>query len=154
MHFLIDNALRSLPKLSIRSIHEILKEKINVRGKKIEENGGDQFAGFQTCAHKDDIVFRRCLSPRLQSRAPCPIQVMKPNVCSASFHGGQKSLGVSSTNSSWSSSSSPLNSFYHSKDPIPLLSPLVLPSLLESACIQEENVTNPIESVCINQKSI
>jgi hypothetical protein len=34
--------------------------------------------------------------------------------------------------------SSSLDSFYHSKDPIPLLSPLVLPSLLHSAYVQEE----------------
>ncbi|PON64471.1 hypothetical protein TorRG33x02_273200 [Trema orientale] len=102
--------------------------------------GADQFPGFQTYAHKDDIVLKRSLS-RLQRRAPCPLQ-LKPKVYS-SCHGGVKSQGSCSKSSSPSStsSSSSLSSFYHSKDPIPLLSPLVLPSLLESACIQQENAT-------------
>ncbi|GMN42055.1 hypothetical protein TIFTF001_011276 [Ficus carica] len=109
----------------------------------MEESTNSEFPGFQTnFAHKDDIVLKRCLS-RLQRRAPCPLQV-KPNInVPSSCHGVQKSLG-SSTNpcsSSSSSSSSSLNSFYHSKDPIPLLSPLVLPSFLESACIQQDNAT-------------
>lgn len=100
--------------------------------------------------------FRRCLSPRLQRRAPCPLQV-KPI---ASF----KSMGMSITSNSSSSAaatSSPtssLNTFYHtSKDPIPLLSPLVLPSLLESVCnIQQENATKShwINNLSVKKKTI
>lgn len=108
----------------------------------MEESSYSEFPGFQTYnAHKEDIVLKRCLS-RLQRRAPCPLQLMKPNHdhVPSSFHGTQKPLG-SSLNPSSSTSSS---SFDRSKDPIPLLSPLVLPSLLESACIQQENVTKSL----------
>ncbi|PRQ40567.1 hypothetical protein RchiOBHm_Chr4g0437411 [Rosa chinensis] len=96
------------------------------------EDTGTEFPGFQTCAHKDDSIFRRRLS-RLQRRAPYPLQLIKqPNNNNASSSG--------CTSSSNNSSSSSLNSFiYQSKDPIPLLSPLVLPSLLESAYIQQVN---------------
>jgi hypothetical protein len=99
------------------------------------EDSNAEFPGFQNCVHKDDFVFRRSLS-RLQRQAPSPLQ-LKPTVPSA-CNGAPKSF-VGSSNSS---SSSSLNSFYHSKDPIPLLSPLVLPSLLDSAYIQGGNTRN------------
>ena len=107
----------------------------------MEESRVDDFPGFQTYAHKDDIVLKRCLS-RLQRRAPCPLQVKNPSGNVSSLcHGEQISLGSGSNSSSSPPSSSSLSPFYHSKDPIPLLSPLVLPSLLESACTQQENAT-------------
>ncbi|KAJ7953946.1 hypothetical protein O6P43_025580, partial [Quillaja saponaria] len=92
----------------------------------MEDTSADQFPGFQTCTHRDEFEFRRCLS-RLQRRAPRPIQI-KITTSSAC---------IGPQNSS-SSASSSMNSFFNNKDPIPLLSPLVLP-LLESSCIQEEN---------------
>lgn len=119
-----------------------------------QENGSDyQFPGFQICAHKDDIVFRRCFSPRLQRRAPSPLQ-LKPiiDISSASFKSSMGVRNTSNSSSSSSSSNSSLNSFYHSKDPIPLLSPLVLPSLLDSVCnIQQENAAKShwIISLCM-----
>lgn len=101
------------------------------------EDSSAEFPGFQTCVHKDDFVFGRSLSRRLQRQAPCPLQLKPrvPTVCN-----GAPNPFVSGSNPS-SSSASSLNSFYHSKEPIPLLSPLVLPSFLESACIQEGNTT-------------
>ncbi|KAF5449485.1 hypothetical protein F2P56_029926 [Juglans regia] len=104
----------------------------------MEESSTAEFPGFQTF-HKDDFVFGRSLS-RLQRRAPSPLQ-LKPKVPSACNGAAAKSF-VGTSNSSSSTSSSSLNSFYYSnKDPIPLLSPLVLPSLLESAYVQEGNTT-------------
>lgn len=104
------------------------------------EDSSAEFPGFQNCVHnhKDDFVFRRSLSRRLQRHAPSPLQ-LKPTVPSACNGAAQKSFVGSSNSSSPPSSSSSLNPFYHSKDPIPLLSPLVLPSLLDSAYIQQGN---------------
>lgn len=104
----------------------------------MEESSTTEFPGFQTF-HKDDFVFGRSLS-RLQRRAPSPLQ-LKPKVPSACNGAGAAKSFVGTSNSSSSSSSSSLNSFYYSKDPIPLLSPLVLPSLLESTYVQEGNTT-------------
>ncbi|XP_020210947.1 uncharacterized protein LOC109795812 [Cajanus cajan] len=89
-----------------------------------------EFPGFQIYTHKDEFVLRRSMS-RLQKRAPCPLQI-KPNVImSSSCSGAQNSMENAST-----STSSSLNSFFTNKDPIPLLSPLVV---LESTSIREEN---------------
>lgn len=99
------------------------------------EDSSSEFPGFQICVHKDDFVFRSSLS-RLQRQAPSPLQ-LKPTVPSACNVASKPFVG--SSNSSSSPSPSSLNSFYHSKDPIPLLSPLVLPSLLDSAYIQDGN---------------
>ncbi|KAB2600630.1 hypothetical protein D8674_037284 [Pyrus ussuriensis x Pyrus communis] len=86
------------------------------------DTAGPEFPGFQTCPHKDDNnVFRRHLS-RLQRRAPCPLQLNPTKNASSGCSGMQNSTASSST----SSSSSSLSSFCQSKDPIPLLSPLVL----------------------------
>ncbi|GAV79542.1 hypothetical protein CFOL_v3_23007 [Cephalotus follicularis] len=97
----------------------------------MEETGPANFPGFQTGIHKDEFVCRMPLS-RLQRRAPYPIQI-KPDI-SLQFKGASKVLGSNINSSSTSSSipSSTFNSYFHGKDPIPLLSPLVLPSLLES----------------------
>ncbi|XVF03138.1 hypothetical protein REPUB_Repub04eG0235100 [Reevesia pubescens] len=111
------------------------------------EDSGAEFPGFQICVHKDELVFRRPLS-RLQRRAPRPLQV-NPN---ASLQHKAASQAIDSTLNSSSSSTSPspaaamsspssFNSFYQSKDPIPLLSPLVLPSLLESSYLHQEGNT-------------
>ncbi|KAK2429978.1 hypothetical protein QL285_028363 [Trifolium repens] len=83
-----------------------------------------EFPGFQIYSHRDELMFRNSIT-RLQKRAPCPLQI-KP------YNGTQNSIGNGSTSSSTS-----LNSFFTSKDPIPLLSPLVV---LESTIpIREEN---------------
>ncbi|KAJ7943300.1 hypothetical protein O6P43_032875 [Quillaja saponaria] len=99
----------------------------------MEGSSADNFPGFQTCTHRDEFEFRKSLS-RLQQRAPRPIQI-KTTTPSSGCNGGQNSIGCNSK--SCSSTSSSMNSFF-SKDPIPLLSPLVLP-LVESTCTREEN---------------
>ncbi|XP_031272836.1 uncharacterized protein LOC116131306 [Pistacia vera] len=105
----------------------------------MEEESGEEFPGFQIGVHKEEFVFKRPLS-RLQRRAPCPLQLSKPNASSVECKGASKAMGCnlnssssSTPQSSSSSSSSSFSSFYQSKDPIPLLSPLVLPSMLESS---------------------
>lgn len=103
----------------------------------MEEGSSAEFPGFQTCVHKDDFVYRSSLS-RLQRRAPSPLQLIKPSTVPSACNGLPKTFVGSSSSSS---SSSSMNPFYYSKDPIPLLSPLVLPSLLESAYVQEGNIT-------------
>ncbi|BAT99176.1 hypothetical protein LR48_Vigan06g113200 [Vigna angularis] len=87
-----------------------------------------EFPGFQIYSHKDEFVFRRSMS-RLQKRAPCPLQIKPNEIKSFACSGAQNSMETASTSSS-------LNSFFTSKDPIPLLSPLVL---LQSTSIREEN---------------
>lgn len=107
------------------------------------------FPGFQIGVHKEEYVFKRPLS-RLQRRAPCPLKLIKPinNASSAECNGASKAMGCSLNSSSSStpqsslsssSSSSSFGPFHQSKDPIPLLSPLVLPSMLESSLTQEGN---------------
>ncbi|KAG5532687.1 hypothetical protein RHGRI_027097 [Rhododendron griersonianum] len=112
----------------------------------------DDFPGFQTHivpSEEELITSTRPLS-RLQRRAPRPLQLKKPPSCSAESNKKSKSNSSSSSNgcsldssSSTSTSSSSSSSFpsyiYNSQGPIPLLSPLVLPSLLESACMKEES---------------
>ncbi|XP_039032866.1 uncharacterized protein LOC120168106 [Hibiscus syriacus] len=95
------------------------------------EESGSEFPGFQIGVHQDERVFRRPLS-RLQRRAPRPLQI-KPNA-------DLKALSSSSSSSATTSSTS-FGSFYQSKDPIPLLSPLVLPCLLESSYLHQEGNT-------------
>ncbi|XWS69597.1 hypothetical protein CRYUN_Cryun04dG0192500 [Craigia yunnanensis] len=110
------------------------------------EDSGAEFPGFQICVHKDEMVFRRPLSG-MQRRAPRPWQV-KPNA-SLERKAASQAMEYSTLNSSSSasaaavssSSSSSFNSFYQSKDLIPLLSPLVLPSLLESSYLHQEGNT-------------
>ncbi|KAH9772255.1 hypothetical protein KPL71_012969 [Citrus sinensis] len=96
------------------------------------EDSGAEFPGFQICVHKEEYVFQRPLS-RLQKRAPCPLQLIKPN-------NKASSLECKTAAGAAKSSSSSFISFSQNKDPIPLLSPLVLPSMLESSYnIQEGN---------------
>ncbi|KAK2376104.1 hypothetical protein P8452_48206 [Trifolium repens] len=83
-----------------------------------------EFPGFQIYSHRDELMFRNSIT-RLQKRAPCPLQIK-------SYNGTQNSIGNGSTSSSTS-----LNSFFTSKDPIPLLSPLVV--LESTISIREEN---------------
>ncbi|XP_061361816.1 uncharacterized protein LOC133305571 [Gastrolobium bilobum] len=91
------------------------------------KDSGVEFPGFQIYNHRDEFVFRSSMS-RLQKQAPCPLKI-KPTMISYACSGAQNSMGAGSTSSS-------LNSFFTSKDPIPLLSPLVV---LESTSIREEN---------------
>ncbi|ESW25467.1 hypothetical protein PHAVU_003G038500 [Phaseolus vulgaris] len=93
---------------------------------------GVEFPGFQIYSHKEEFVLRRSMS-RLQKRAPCPLQIKPNEITAFACNGAQNSMATTSTSSSTSSS---LNSFFTSKDPIPLLSPLVL---LESTSTREEN---------------
>ncbi|CAK7326414.1 unnamed protein product [Dovyalis caffra] len=83
------------------------------------EDSGDEFPGFQTCVHKEELEYRRPLS-RLQRRAPCPLQIKPNNNASLQCNGVPK---ISSASAAFAPTSS-FNSFYRSKDPIPLLSPL------------------------------
>ncbi|XP_050235614.1 uncharacterized protein LOC126685726 [Mercurialis annua] len=93
------------------------------------------FPGFQICTHREEFEYRKALS-RLQRRAPCPLQI-KPNDILQS-QTANLAIGFSITSSkSESSEASSFGSFYHSKDPIPLLSPLVSPSLIPPTYIQE-----------------
>ncbi|MBA0855671.1 hypothetical protein Goshw_017159 [Gossypium schwendimanii] len=107
---------------------------------------GSEFPGFQICVHKEELVFRRPLS-RLQRRAPRPLQI-KPNADSKASPSQAMDFNLKSSSSSSSSSaaaaatsSTSFSSFYQSKDPIPLLSPLVLPTLLQSSYLHQEGNT-------------
>ncbi|MBA0648573.1 hypothetical protein Goklo_016271 [Gossypium klotzschianum] len=110
---------------------------------------GSEFPGFQICVHKEELVFRRPLS-RLQRRAPRPLQI-KPNADGKASPSQAMDFNLKSSSSSSSSSSSAaaaaatssttFSSFYQSKDPIPLLSPLVLPTLLQSSYLHQEGNT-------------
>ncbi|KAJ6312386.1 hypothetical protein OIU76_011841 [Salix suchowensis] len=95
------------------------------------EDYGEEFPGFQTCVHKEEMEYRRPLS-RLQRRAPCQLQIKPGNNAPLEWKSDPKISSASAGTSS-------LDSFYRSKDPIPLLSPLVLPSLIESSYIQQGN---------------
>ncbi|WMV07584.1 hypothetical protein MTR67_000969 [Solanum verrucosum] len=90
-----------------------------------------EFPGFQTCIiPKDEFaIVKRPLS-RLQRRAPRPLQ-LKPSNSSNNNSLDYKGALLNKLMDS-SESSALYSSCCHSKDPIPLLSPLVLPSLLES----------------------
>ncbi|TYI36274.1 hypothetical protein ES332_A03G130200v1 [Gossypium tomentosum] len=91
-----------------------------------------EFPGFQICVHKEELVFRRPLS-RLQRRAPRPLQI-KPNADGKASPSQAMDFNLKSSSSSSvavaATSSTSFSSFYQSKDPIPLLSPLVLPTYL------------------------
>ncbi|KAJ8774706.1 hypothetical protein K2173_017152 [Erythroxylum novogranatense] len=95
------------------------------------ESSGTEFPGFQASFHKDEFEYRRVLS-RLQMQAPRPLQI-KSNT-KLGFNGDPEA----SSSTSMAPTSS-FNPFYHNKDPIPLLSPLVLPSLFDHAFSQQEN---------------
>ncbi|KAJ4710703.1 hypothetical protein OWV82_016857 [Melia azedarach] len=118
---------------------------IKNKGKTMQDSDAE-FPGFQICVHKDEFLFKRSLS-RLQRRAPCPLKLIKPNAASLECKGVSKAMGCNLNSTSAAAaaaaatahSSSSFSSFYQSKDPIPLLSPLVSPSLLESSYIQEGN---------------
>ncbi|CAH8348227.1 unnamed protein product [Eruca vesicaria subsp. sativa] len=82
----------------------------------MEESGrkGVPFPGFQMSVHNDDSVFRRSLSCRLQRRAPCPLLLPpRPPLSTVATSTSASELCRNGT------------------DPIPLLSPLVLPSMLQ-----------------------
>ncbi|KAH1097812.1 hypothetical protein J1N35_014733 [Gossypium stocksii] len=104
---------------------------------------GSEFPGFQICVHKEELVFRKPLS-RLQRRAPRPLQI-KPNADGKASPSQAMDFNLKSSSSSSSAaaitSSTSCSSFYQSKDPIPLLSPLVLPTLLQSSYLHQEGNT-------------
>lgn len=112
----------------------------------MEKPGAAEFPGFQIGVHKDELVFKRPLS-RLQRHAPYPLQV-KPNV-SVERKGAAQAMECSSTTlnsaaaaaTSATSSSSFSSLMYQRKDPILLLSPLVLPSFLESSYLHQSGNT-------------
>ncbi|KAK5839314.1 uncharacterized protein LOC108478983 [Gossypium arboreum] len=106
---------------------------------------GSEFPGFQICVHKEELVFRRPLS-RLQRQAPRPLQI-KPNADGKASPSQAMDFNLKSSSSSSvavaATSSTSFSSFYQSKDPIPLLSPLVLPTLLQSSYLHQEGNTAP-----------
>ncbi|XP_010552550.1 PREDICTED: uncharacterized protein LOC104822892 [Tarenaya hassleriana] len=87
-------------------------------------HGGDHFPGFDTSFHKDEFVFRRSLSCRLQRRAPCPL-LLPPKPLSSSSSSSSTAAMVAGVSPAFGSMCQ------NNKDPIPLLSPLVLPSMLQ-----------------------
>ncbi|KAL5826210.1 hypothetical protein ACOSQ4_018007 [Xanthoceras sorbifolium] len=91
---------------------------------KTMEESGSVFPGFQTISvHKEEYeyVFRRPLS-KLQSRAPCPLQlIIKPIASSLECKGASNSSSAAPPSSSFTSV------------------PIPLPSLLDSSIIQEGN---------------
>lgn len=105
----------------------------------VMESFGTEFPGFQTLAPRDEfVVTRKPPLSRLQRRAPCPLQ-LKP--ASSECRSAVKSIGGNKESSSSSSAgTSTVGSYFSSKDPIPLLSPLVLPSMLETPVIQQETM--------------
>ncbi|KAI3467211.1 hypothetical protein Pfo_023874 [Paulownia fortunei] len=83
-----------------------------------------EFPGFQTLAPRDEFVVpRRPPLSRLQRRAPCPLQ-LKP--ASSECRSAIKSIGGNKESSLSSAGASTVASYFSSKDPIPLLSPLVI----------------------------
>ncbi|KAK6133975.1 hypothetical protein DH2020_032277 [Rehmannia glutinosa] len=89
-----------------------------------------EFPGFQTLAPRDESVVNHRRPPlsRLQRRAPRPLQLK-----SATSDECRNAIKLNKESSSSASA-------FSSKDPIPLLSPLVLPSMLDSPVIQQENM--------------
>ncbi|PIN16089.1 hypothetical protein CDL12_11256 [Handroanthus impetiginosus] len=98
----------------------------------------NEFSGFQTISPRDEFVAsQKPPLSRLQRRAPHPLQ-LKPasSECVSSI----KSIGGNKESSS-SAVAAAGASYFSSKDPIPLLSPLVLPSMLESPVIQQDTMS-------------
>ncbi|KAK4430112.1 hypothetical protein Salat_1311900 [Sesamum alatum] len=100
------------------------------------ESFDSEFPGFQTLVPGDEfVVTRKPPLSRLQRRAPCPLQ-LKP--ASSECRSVVKPIGSNKDSSSAAAgAASTVNSYFSSKDPIPLLSPLVLPTTLE---IQHETM--------------
>ncbi|KAK6157771.1 hypothetical protein DH2020_012019 [Rehmannia glutinosa] len=95
-----------------------------------QESPTSEFPGFQTIATRDERVVNHRRPPlsRLQRRAPRPLQLK-----SATSDECRSSIKLNKDQSSSASA-------FSSKDPIPLLSPLVLPSMLDSPVIQQEKM--------------
>lgn len=97
----------------------------------MEGTDGDDFPGFQIMVLEEDKAKARAGLRRLQKHAPIPLQVkpaaatmeMECNIAAA-----LKSCGYNNADPPSSSSFSSSTCSYQNKDPIPLLSPLVLPS--------------------------
>ncbi|KAI4386424.1 hypothetical protein MLD38_004356 [Melastoma candidum] len=100
----------------------------------MEEAGPvSEFPGFRNFVHEDVRACRRPSISRLRQRAPVLLQ-LKPTALS--------STEMSSSSLSTSASSS---LYYQSKDPIPLLSPLVImPSLVSNGYVHQENAAHPL----------
>ncbi|MED6146709.1 hypothetical protein PIB30_037041 [Stylosanthes scabra] len=96
----------------------------------------DQFPGFQIYSHREELEYR-CMS-RLQKRAPCPLQIKPSNYNNNLPSIAASNSAASSSSSSSSSASASFSSFFTGKDPIPLLSPLVVLAA-DSTCIRGEN---------------
>ncbi|KAI4381395.1 hypothetical protein MLD38_007467 [Melastoma candidum] len=99
----------------------------------MEEAGSvSEFPGFRIFIHEDVRACRRPSVSRLRQRAPAPLQ-LKPTAASSSETFSSSSLPSSSLSSS----------YYQSKDPIPLLSPLVImPSLASNGYVHQENAAS------------
>ncbi|KAL2519228.1 Uncharacterized protein Adt_15475 [Abeliophyllum distichum] len=97
------------------------------------EASNNEFPGFQSLVPTNEYAIAQKPSLSwLQRRAPHRLQLNLANnlECKAAV----RSSGGNNIDSS--STTSP---YFPSKDPIPLLSPLVLPSMLESPIIQQAN---------------
>lgn len=75
---------------------------------------------------------------RLRQKAPCPLPLKPQILLEQRAESSEMGCGLSSSMSSSSSSS-----FYQNKDPIPLLSPLVMPSLISNVAARasQDNAT-------------
>nr|DAD35108.1 TPA_asm: hypothetical protein HUJ06_005748 [Nelumbo nucifera] len=103
-----------------------------------------EFPGFHIFVPKDEFLSRKLLS-RLQRKAPTPLP-LKP-ATPLECMDRAKALGWNLDCSSSSSSSS--SGFYHDKTPIPLLSPLVLPSLPEPSAIQNGSTASQSSATAV-----
>ncbi|CAI9785311.1 unnamed protein product [Fraxinus pennsylvanica] len=91
-----------------------------------------EFPGFQcSVPSKEFAIAQKPSLSRLQRRAPHRLQL---NLAS-----NLECKGAVMSSGGNIDSSSTISPYFPSKDPIPLLSPLVLPSMLESPIIQKAN---------------
>ncbi|KAL2546273.1 uncharacterized protein Fot_15830 [Forsythia ovata] len=96
------------------------------------EASDNEFPGFQSLVPTNEYAIAQKPSlSRLQRRAPGRLQLNLANnlECKAAVRSSEGNID----------SSSIISPYFPSKDPIPLLSPLVLPSMIESPIIQQAN---------------
>ncbi|GAA0166963.1 hypothetical protein LIER_22003 [Lithospermum erythrorhizon] len=103
-----------------------------------------EFPGFQNTTPIYDIMPNKRTLSRLQRQAPAPLPLGKnePTIFLDQCKKGaiiSTGCNVDVSSSLSSSSSSSCASFFCSKDPIPLLTPLALPSMLETPTIAESH---------------
>lgn len=115
------------PLIDFKREKERREKKKPKKRKEMDGTDGDDFPGFQIMVLEEDKVKVRPQLSWLQGRAPVPLQV-KPAAAmemERDIAAALKSCGYINADPSPFSSTT---SSYQNKDPIPLLSPLVLPS--------------------------